>query len=428
MSNADLFGTSPDARPSTQSPEQEDRRRSRAWRAAPASGSREEPAAAAATPLLTRGRQAFDLLLERYRRWRDETVASPRFQAWAARAWLTRGIARRDADRLFDLTAGFVYAQILEAVVALGVLEALREGPMDAGALAPRIGLVPERAEILLQGAAALGLTQRLRDGRHRLGRLGAAALGAPGVLPMIRHHKHFYADLADPVALLRGPGETALATFWPYVRGEHAVSDADAQVYSELMAASQSMVAQDTLDAVSLRGRRRLLDVGGGAGAFAEAAARRWPELEVRVLDLPAVAEAATARFEAAGLGMRAQAVGGDFLSAPLPKGADAVSLIRVLYDHTDETVAALLRRVFQALPPGGLLILSEPMAGGARPCKAGDGYFALYTLAMTTGQARSADRHRALLEAAGFMVDRPRRPARPFVTSTLTARKPST
>jgi demethylspheroidene O-methyltransferase len=107
------------------------------------------------------------------------------------------------------------------------------------------------------------------------------------------------------------------------------------------------------------------------------------------------------------------------------LPRGADAISLVRVLYDHADETVALLLRRVREALPPGGRVIVSEPMTGGARPSRPGDTYFALYTMAMGTGRTRSAEEIAALLTAAGFaeVVIRPTR--RPFVTSVVEARQ---
>ena len=111
----------------------------------------------------------------------------------------------------------------------------------------------------------------------------------------------------------------------------------------------------------------------------------------------------------------------------ASLPQGADAISLVRVLYDHGDATVAALLARVRQALPPGGRLILSEPMSGGARPDPATDVYFAVYTLAMGTGRTRSAAELQALLKAQGFATAGKARSLRPFVTSVLEARVPA-
>jgi demethylspheroidene O-methyltransferase len=96
------------------------------------------------------------------------------------------------------------------------------------------------------------------------------------------------------------------------------------------------------------------------------------------------------------------------------------------VLYDHADATVSALLKAVFAALPPGGLVIVSEPMSGGAKPDRATDTYFAFYTAAMQTGRTRSGAEIASLLRGAGFTDIRVVRGFRPFVTSVVTGRRP--
>jgi len=365
------------------------------------------------------------LLPARRAGWLNRLVASPGFQTWAARFPLTRRIVRREGEALFDLVAGFCHAQVLLALVELRVPELLMDGDLPLAALAGRIAVPPDRAAVLVKAGVALGLL-RLRRGQVGLTRRGATLTGVPGLAGMIRHHRVLYRDLENPVAFFRGEVETELAGFWPYVLGAGAATDPQAAAtYSALMADSQALVAQDTLDAVSLRGVRRLMDVGGGTGAFLAAAGARWPGLAMTLFDLPAVAPAARARFDAAGLSIPPDIVPGSFRDDPLPTGADAISLVRVLYDHADPTVAALLRAVHLALPPGGRLIVSEPMTGGEHPEKAGDAYFALYCMAMRTGRARSAAEITAHLRAAGFSQIRAPRPRRPFVTSVLEAVK---
>ncbi len=192
-------------------------------------------------------------------------------------------------------------------------------------------------------------------------------------------------------------------------------------------MADSQVLIAEETLRAVSLNGVRHLLDIGGGTGVFLAAAARAYPTLTGTLFDLPAVIPGATQTFAGAGCTDRIALHPGSFRDDPLPQGADAISLVRVLYDHANETVAALLGAVHAALPPGGRLVISEPMLGGARPERAGDAYFAIYTAAMGTGKARSADEHTRLLARAGFTAIRGAPTHRPFVTSVVTAEKPA-
>ncbi len=365
-------------------------------------------------------------LRDRFRRWRIGKISSPDFQRWAARNPLTRRRARRDAEKLHHLVSGFVYSQVLLACVELELFQTLRSGPQSAEALALRFGMSPDRMRTLCQSAAALGLLVRLKDESYDLGDLGAAAMGVPGLDEMIRHHRVFYQDLGDPVALMRGETDPELARFWAYVRSPD-VDPATAERYSRLMASSQDLVAEETLDSLDLNGIAHLADVGGGTGRFLGHVARRHPALRLTLMDLPGVIDAARPLLAEAGLDTRIRCHPGSFLDDPMPSDADAMSLIRVLYDHDDTTVARLLARVFEALPPGGRVIISEPMSGGATPSPAGDAYFGFYTMAMTTGQSRSADRHRALLTKAGFGNIRKVPTGRPFLTGVLVAIKPA-
>lgn len=356
-------------------------------------------------------------------------IARPGFQRLVDRMPIGRSIARRDGDKIFDILQGFVKSQVLLALVELDILARLLERPASADQLALSAGVQPERLRRLLSAGAGIGLLRQRRDGRYALSRQGAAILGVPGLVEMIRHNAVFYKDMADPVALLRGEEETHLAGFWPYVFGASGDVPGDvAERYSTLMAESQSLVAQDTLGMVNLSDVDTLLDVGGGSGAFLKAVLQKYPKMTAQLLDLPGVIPSAERNFAQAGLGGRVRLMPGSFRDGPLPKGADAISLVRVLYDHADGTVTDLLAKVFEALPPGGRLIVTEPMSGGDRPDVAGDVYFNFYTMAMGTGCVRSAVRIAEMCEGVGFGdVKIPRAP-RPYVTSALTCRKPDT
>jgi demethylspheroidene O-methyltransferase len=164
-------------------------------------------------------------------------------------------------------------------------------------------------------------------------------------------------------------------------------------------------------------------LEVGGGEGAFLAAAGHRNPSLDLMLFDLPAVAERARARLEREGMGARASLYGGSFHTEDLPRGADVISLVRVVHDHDDAEVRALLRRAHAALPPGGTLLLAEPMSGtpGAEPI--GEAYFGFYLLAMGRGRPRRMEELRAMLQEAGFRASRGVPTRTPMLTSLLVA-----
>jgi demethylspheroidene O-methyltransferase len=366
-------------------------------------------------------------LSDRLYAWRTALVGSRSFQKIAARTPFAAGMARRDGEALFDLVAGFVHSQVLRTFVAFDLAHRLASRPKRAEELALEVGIAPQRMRVLCQAAASLRLLKRRRDGRYALDRLGAALPGIPGLAQMIAHHDVLYRDLADAPDFFTDGSATELAGFWPYVFGPGAQLDPEtARAYSDLMAQSQTLVAEEALRALDLRGVDTLLDVGGGTGAFLTAAGLAYPELCLHLFDLPVVADGASSRFAANGLTGRATITGGSFRTDALPTGADAISLVRVLYDHSDETVRMLLAKAHAALPDGGRLIVAEPMSGGDAPTRAGDAYFAVYCMAMRTGRVRSAEEIVQLLAEAGFADARTVRTARPFITGLVTARKP--
>jgi demethylspheroidene O-methyltransferase len=365
---------------------------------------------------------------DRYLAIRDRWLSSPRFQRWAATFPLTRPTARRRARALFDVCAGFVYSQILYVCVRLRLFELLAQGPESAEKIAENLRLPRDSTARLLEAAVSLRLVEKRLGGRFGLGALGAAMVGNPAVGAMVEHHRLFYADLHDPVRLLRREiNKTELATYWPY-----AASDAPAALpeekiaeYTALMGNSLSLLADEILDAYPLQKHRCLLDVGGGDGSFLIASAARSTTLKLILFDLPPVAASGSRRFLELGLEARACAIGGDFLCDELPSGADVISLIRVIHDHHDESAMTILQRAHRALPAKGVLLLAEPMVGtpGAEPV--GDAYFGFYLLAMGRGRVRSPDELRHMLLTAGFSSARLLRTRQPLQSRLIVAHK---
>jgi len=325
--------------------------------------------------------------------WRNAILADPRFRRWASRFPLTRGVARSRARETFDLVAGFVYSQVLAAMVESGVLDLLARGPADVAAVAQTAGLSDAAARRLLRAAVSLRLAEPVGHDHFALGRVGAAVQADAGIIAMIRHHRLLYTDLGDPLALLRREGgKGALSGFWPYAEG----GDGVVAPYSQLMAASQPMVAEQITGAYRFARHQRMIDVGGGEGAFVAAVGRVAPQLGRAVFDLPDVvariADDSVARHP------------GSFLTDSLPGGYDLITLVRILHDHDDAHMLHILRAARAALPPGGRLLIGEPMAGLRGDERMGDAYFGMYLLAMGSGRARTPDEYRKALKSVGF------------------------
>jgi demethylspheroidene O-methyltransferase len=376
--------------------------------------------------------QAIDppTLRERWLLLRNRLLSNPQFQRWSMRLPLLRGTARYHANAMFAVITGFVNTKTLTAAVDLGIIAALARAPESTRGLAVVAGLAEPAMQRLLAAAAAIDLVEALPGDRWTLGQRGAALSSNPGALAMIEHHKLFYADLADPVAMLRrGRGGGDLAAFWSYAeaagRGEPAATAAEdeaTRAYSALMVASQPMVAEQVLDSFDFSRHRSLLDIGGGHGAFVREVATRHPRLQLALFDLPPVAARAREILAAQSL-PHIVAHGGSFRDDPIPGGADLITLVRILHDHDDAVVLALLKAVRAALPPGGTLLIAEPMAGTRGAEAMGDAYFGLYLWAMGSGRPRTAAAYTEMLQAAGFARVHERRTGLPMVTRLLVA-----
>jgi acetylserotonin N-methyltransferase len=93
----------------------------------------------------------------------------------------------------------------------------------------------------------------------------------------------------------------------------------------------------------------------------------------------------------------------GGDFFHDPLPS-ADLYALGRILHDWNEEKIRILLKRIFEALPSGGGLLIGEKIVNEERNGPRWALMQSLNMLICTEGKERSVSEYEALLREAGF------------------------
>ena len=368
--------------------------------------------------------------------WMDSKLTDPSFSQWAAGNVFARWIVRRRSRQVFDVMAGFVYSQVLLACVRLRIFELVHESPRTLDELAYTCQVPASALQRLINSAVALRLLVLRGQGRYGLGALGAPVAGHPGIRAMIEHHAVLYHDMQDPVALLRDQvSDGQMMAYWPYVE-THGPDDQPQQAprawaqekvsrYSQLMSASQPFVVDEVLTTYSFAKHRCVLDVGGGQGTFVSRLAGHAVHLKLKLFDLPQVAGLAQENFRKKSLSERIEAFGGDFLKDALPEGADLVTLVRVAHDHPDAHVNIILRSIFKALPAGGTLLLTEPMAQASNEAPLGDAYFHFYLLAMGSGRLRTVKELSDMILSAGFNSVEVLTNAMPLQTRILVAKK---
>jgi len=109
------------------------------------------------------------------------------------------------------------------------------------------------------------------------------------------------------------------------------------------------------------LTGRRRLIDIGGGPGTYSVALVKRTPGLSATVLDVPGVIEVTSELIAASGVADRITLMAGDYLKTPFGAGYNAALLSGMMHRETPDSCRLLLQKAFDALEPGGLVIVSD-------------------------------------------------------------------
>jgi hypothetical protein len=295
---------------------------------------------------------------------------------------------------------------------------------------AAEFGLDERPADLLLAASASLGLLEKVGDG-YRNSALAEQFLveGQPYYFgAQVR-----YSDLRTYLPWHR-VGEALRGNrplTWDPQQQDSLFDTADPKMVAEFwdaMFATSRFTARALADAYDFGAHRRLLDVSGGAGAFPIEFCLRLPELRATILDLPHVCVRAGERIAEAGLTDRIDAVAGDFLADPaLPDGHDVILLSMILHDWDEPTNRALLARCHAALPPGGVIVISELLLNDERTGPAEAALMGMNMLVETEGGKNySGAEYAAWLADAGFVDVRTVPFEAPGANGAVLARRP--
>ncbi|MGW0433510.1 methyltransferase [Micromonospora sp. NPDC003197] len=273
---------------------------------------------------------------------------------------------------LMQLVSGFWSFKTLAVAVELDLFTRLANGrTISVPEMEDEFGLAERPADLLLAACASLGLLEKAGAG-YRNSALAEEFLvqGRPyyfggqvrycderTYLPWHRVGEALRTDRPitwDPQtqsSLFDGSDPGMLALFW------------------DAMYSTSIFTARALAEAYDFSPHSRLLDVGGGAGAFPIELCRRIPGLRATIVDLPHVCQLADKKIVEAGLTGRVTAVPGDFLADPaLPTGHDVILLSMILHDWDEPTNLALLAKCHAALPSGGAIVIAELLLNDER------------------------------------------------------------
>lgn len=323
---------------------------------------------------------------------------------------------------LETLSGVFCESRILHTAVKLDLFAALATSA-SAVEVANSRGLNPRATELLLNAMVGLKLLTK-QDGHFDLTELSRRHL-----LP---DSPHYFGGMIA----LEGSDWTQWEQLDEAVKTGNPVSEpgswqADADDTRRFIMAMDSLVrargdAEHVAQRIDFTNVRRLLDVGAGPGTYPMAACRAHPHLSATIFDLPATVAVTRDLLQERNMAQRVSLVEGDFNVDPLPAGFDLVFMSNIIHGEDEANCLALVKKCFDALNPGGRLVIKDHIlsADGTEP--ADGSVFSLRMLLLTRGRDYTLAEIGAWLTQAGFEAATEDVLTAPFSSSLLTARKP--
>jgi acetylserotonin N-methyltransferase len=321
-----------------------------------------------------------------------------------------------DDRRMWDLWLTGNYQAAIVVADESGVFSALDKRPATIRELASSLEFDERATGVLLRLLGSLGiLTQRL--GRFQL---------TDEARVYLLRSKPFYWGHMMRVAVSDWHRTTLLAKLrqkgsdraagpegTPHILGTGRVSDnwaagdvspeeardIAARMHSHSLPAAIGVARNYDFSSI-----RRVLDVGGGSGCFMIAMAQRHSELRCTIMELPAMCEVAQGYIKAGDAADRVATVAVDIFRQPWPRGYDAMFFSNIWHDWNFQTCKWLAMRAFEALPPGGRIMLHEMLLNddGAGPATTAS--FSMLMLLATQGQQFTFGELKQILESTGF------------------------
>lgn len=277
--------------------------------------------------------------------------------------------------RIIEVGMGFWPAKTLLSAVKLEVFTTLGQGALTGEELASRLGLHERGIWDFFDTLVALNFLQRDGDGpsaRYRntpetglfLNKTSPQYIG--GMLEMAN----------DRLYPFWGSLEEALQTGQPQNEIKHTGEPFFVKLYQSPERLSQFMAAMAGFQmgnfitlakSFDFSPYQTLCDIGGASGALAIQVALNHPQMQCINFDLPPVEPIARETIAQFDLTERVTAVSGDFFVDDFPK-ADVIILGNILHDWNLEKKRLLIRKAYEALPAGGVLIAIENVIDNER------------------------------------------------------------
>jgi 2-polyprenyl-3-methyl-5-hydroxy-6-metoxy-1,4-benzoquinol methylase len=320
---------------------------------------------------------------------------------------------------LTNLVNAFRPSRIILTGFELGVFTVLSGKRLPSASVARAVRADARGVDRLLNALCALGLLSK-RGGKFRNMPFTERFLveGTPAYMAGLAHTANMWTSWANLTRAVRRGGAV------PRPRGCRASRRRRTRGFIAAMHQRASLQAAETVHLLDLFGVKRILDVGGGSGAYAMAMVRAASGARATVFDLPDVIPLTRGYVKREGLAQSFDYLAGDFHKDDFGRGYDLILLSAIIHMNSAAENKRLFRKCAGALNTGGRLVVQDYIMNDRRTLPATGAFFALNMLVGTrAGDTYTAREVRGWLEGAGF--SKIRRLATPYDSALMTARK---
>jgi len=173
--------------------------------------------------------------------------------------------------------------------------------------------------------------------------------------------------------------------------------------LYNRAMTNTSALASAAFLAAYNFKGIKKIADIGGGQGYLLSIILHKYSKMKGLVFDLPHVVVNAESNFIKFGVENRAEAVKGDFFDN-VPVGCDAYILKNILHAFDDETSVEVLKRIFEAMPNNGKILIMEAVIREDNKPAFGKIFDLQMMIGTDGGKERTQKEFKNILTKAGF------------------------
>ena len=264
-----------------------------------------------------------------------------------------------DSVRLQTISRAFIESAGLFAAIDLELFTSISQGKNTVESFANDADISQLNAERLMTMSAASGLIhwendhyENAEDVQRYLVKGEDSYAG-----PWLTFTRPGWTNWGKLTEKLKNPESPTVIGSYESMTVEYA------RIYHEATSSIGFGAGRRFVKQVNLSKRKKMMDIGGGSGAYSIVAAKAHPKLSAVVFDLPPVVEVTKDFIANNSVEDRVSTRGGDFTKDSFPENCDVAVMASNLPQYNREIITMVIQKAFDALLPGGEMHLIGEM-----------------------------------------------------------------